>query len=87
MAKPLHWFSSLGVTLALLYFVFALIVFGQQYEGSWGGFLLFWTSFPASLLTFVLPDGRIGEFMSAAVGVFWWYAVGHYFQHRGRNPK
>jgi hypothetical protein len=87
MSKRIHKVSSLGVVLALLYFAFALFVLSQHYEGSWGGFLLFWTSFPASLLTFIFPGGRMGGVLLVVVGVSWWYLVGHYSQNRGRNTK
>lgn len=76
--------SSLGAALAILYVGFAIFVFNAQYEGSWGGFLLFWAAFPASMLTFVLPDGRGGNAILVVVGGLWWYAVGHYFQYGGR---
>mgnify|MGYP003441860388 FL=1 len=82
MNRPTRRVSSLGLVLGLLYLAFSLFVITRQYEGSWGGFLLFWASFPASLLALVLPDEKAGEIMLAAVGVVWWYAIGHYFQFR-----
>jgi hypothetical protein len=95
MSKQVPKPSSLGIVLALSYVAFSVFILSQHFEGSWGGFYLFWVSFPASLLAsliaylveLVFPYGRAGLFVLVIVGTFWWYVVGHYFQYRGRNPK
>ncbi|MEG1969131.1 MAG: hypothetical protein RR101_03290 [Burkholderiaceae bacterium] len=80
-------FSHLGAVLSVGYFVFGVFVIFQRMEGSWGGFFLFWTAFPGSLVSFftghLVPIGW-GDVDILVIGTIWWYLVGYYFQYRRR---
>lgn len=62
-------FVLLVVHLGVVYWVYK-----ENFEGSWGGFLLFVIDFPISLLGFI-PVWNEWFFFSV-VGSLWWYWIG-----------
>lgn len=73
--KRLSGISRLGIALALSNLIITLWVYVQKFEGSWGGFVLFWVNFPVSLLTFI-PFGWNQWLFFIFVGPIWWYVIG-----------
>jgi len=74
--------SRLGAVLCVAYIATFLAVSLQEFEGSWGGFLLFVISMPLSAL--VLPvasalglSGLAANVAFLVTGVAWWYGVGY----------
>jgi hypothetical protein len=74
--------SRFGAVLCVAYIATFLAVSLQEFEGSWGGFLLYVISMPLS--TLILPAASALGLSSLAVnvaflvvGVAWWYGVGY----------
>lgn len=67
--------SKAGSVLFLLHICFVMYVYVQDYEGSWGGFLLFIIDLPVSLIAFI-PIGLNQWLFFGVVGSFWWYIIG-----------
>ena len=77
--------SRLGAVLCVAYVATFLVISVQEFEGSWGGFLLFVISLPLSML--ILPAasaiGLPGPTFDVALlvaGVGWWYGVGYFVE-------
>lgn len=66
--------DMIGVLAASAHAVLAFAIFGQHFEGSWGGFLMFAIDFPASVL-FFLPGVNGSWPAMIAIGSIWWYLV------------
>jgi hypothetical protein len=74
--------SRFGTVLCIAYVATFLAVSLQEFEGSWGGFVLYVISMPLS--TLILPAASTLGLSSLAVnaaflvaGVAWWYGVGY----------
>ena len=80
-----------GLALAALNLLVTFLVYRQHFEGSWGGFILFWFNFPISLLSF-LPVGWNQWLFFFIVGPAWWYFIGMFIvivfeSRRSRDEK
>jgi hypothetical protein len=74
-----HRISALGIFFCVSHLVFALWVYSQHYEGSWGYVLMAVVDFPV-----MLPLAVINHFFRLSLGwplifilgSFWWYFLG-----------
>lgn len=73
----LRW-SFLGTILATTSLVSSVIVLNQQYEGSWGGFLIFLINLPISVAPLVLGNllGLNQVPLIICAGIAQWYFIG-----------
>ena len=67
--------SLVGSGLAIANLCLTFFVWSREFEGSWGGFLLFIFNFPVSMLS-LIPVGWNPWVFFSIVGPLWWYAVG-----------
>jgi len=67
--------SPVGLLLLIIHTFMVWWIYQQQYEGSWGGFLVFVIDIPASFL-FFLPISINQWLLFAIVGGIWWYLIG-----------
>jgi hypothetical protein len=67
-----------GSVLALSHVAFYFFVMSRNFEGSWGGFLIFLVDLPASLLALLLSNapGMHSEYVFLIIGTAWWFFVG-----------
>ena len=73
--------SSLGVIFAGMHLLCAVLVYAQQYEGSWGYVLFAFPDLPVMLVLILFNKLMlIGSVINwVAIGVFgtiWWYLLG-----------
>ena len=61
--------------MAILHLALVWWVSAEDFEGSWGGMVLFVADLPVSLLLF-LPIPANQWFLFAIVGTVWWYFIG-----------
>src|SRR5260370_13994356 len=68
----------LGSALALGHAVFYFTIMSTQFEGSWGGFLIFLVDLPASLLVLLLSNafGIRTAYALLTGGTVWWFCIG-----------
>lgn len=81
--------SLFGIFLAGCSLVISLAVLSQQYEGSWGGFLLFLIALPISLTVLFLGNlfgFNLVPFIICA-GVIQWYLVGWFIERAVKRSK
>jgi hypothetical protein len=68
--------NRLGLILLAVHLAVVFWINMQNFEGSWGGFLIFLIDFPVSLLSFAFSGYVQFIYFMAVVGSIWWYAIG-----------
>jgi len=70
--------SLLGVVLAVVFGLLALVIDSQNYEGSWGGMFIFTLGFPFSIVSLLLGElaGPAGFALLVSCGAIQWYLLG-----------
>jgi succinate dehydrogenase hydrophobic membrane anchor protein len=71
--------NKLGILLALLYLIVSIVVSVGDIEGSWGGFLLFASAFPFSILSLSVSkflNNPLAHFVFIFLNAIWWFLLG-----------
>jgi hypothetical protein len=68
--------NRLGIILLVVHLVVIFWITMQEFEGSWGGFLIFLIDFPVSVLSFAFSGYVQFIYFMAVVGSMWWYLIG-----------
>lgn len=71
--------NKLGILLALLYLIVSIIIAVGDIEGIWGGFLLFASAFPFSILSLSVSnylDSPLAHFVFIFLNAIWWFLLG-----------
>jgi succinate dehydrogenase hydrophobic membrane anchor protein len=71
--------NRLGTLLASLYLTTSIIILFINIEGSWGGFLLFASALPFSILSLFLSsylNGPLANFVFIFLNTIWWFLLG-----------
>lgn len=74
--------NRLGTLLALLYIIISIIILFSNTEGSWGGFLLFVSALPFSILSLFVSsylNGPLANFVFIFLNTIWWFLLGWLF--------
>ena len=71
--------NKLGILLALIYLIASMVILGDSTEGSWGGFLLFVSAFPFSILSLFVSNyvnGPLANGVFIFLNAIWWFLLG-----------
>lgn len=70
--------SFLGVVLSVAYLCLGLIVSVLEFEGSWGGMVMFLFALPFFIVSFILSSKmNDGGFLFVFMNACWWYLLGN----------
>lgn len=67
--------NKLGLLFIVIHTAIVILIVGENFEGSWGGFFLFILDFPVSLLMLIPIDWN-RWMLFGVIGALWWYLVG-----------